>query len=348
MNVAVINDYTKFSGIGRYSSNLSYATNAQLISIVKDPSKLNAEYSGKVFTGFSFPPITTGWYLNQNYPDIFLKKVSNYLKEKLPSGGIIHYASQSLVPFNLSFNEVSTIHDLMAINPRYKNPNMYIKIMKKALNRLEKLRNIITDSAYVRKQLIEYGFSGEIEIIYPPVQDSFKKLTLDKNSLRKKLGLPLDKKLVLNVSTSRPWKNLKAVEETMNLLGEEYRLVRVGEPFQSSYSFNKISDKDLNEIYNSCDVMLFPSIDEGFGYPIAESFSVGLPVVCSDIEVFRETAINAAILCEPRPLELKKSIIEALASSEELSKKGLAIAPKYSYETFEARIKSYYKKNFKL
>ena len=34
--------------------------------------------------------------------------------------------------------------------------------------------------------------------------------------------------------------------------------------------------------------MYFPSLDEGFGIPILEALSFSIPVICSDIEVFRE------------------------------------------------------------
>ena len=43
---------------------------------------------------------------------------------------------------------------------------------------------------------------------------------------------------------------------------------------------------------------VFPSSDEGFGIPVLESFSNDLPVICSDIPIFREIADDNAFYFE--------------------------------------------------
>jgi glycosyltransferase involved in cell wall biosynthesis len=161
-------------------------------------------------------------------------------------------------------------------------------------------------------------------------------------SLRKSLGLPEDKKLVLSVSSQDPRKNLKAVAETMRLLGEEYHLVRVGKPIGASHSFSNIDDVKLNEIYNACDVLLFPSFDEGFGYPIAEAMTVGLPVVASDIPVFHEIAENAAVLVEPDPENLARGVKYAFEVRDYLVYIGIQKAKKYSFHRFKEEVNALY------
>ena len=54
-----------------------------------------------------------------------------------------------------------------------------------------------------------------------------------------------------------------------------------------------ISD-DLADLYfNNAFLYVFPSTNEGFGIPIIEAFSYSVPVVCSDIAVFKEIGNEA-------------------------------------------------------
>ena len=95
----------------------------------------------------------------------------------------------------------------------------------------------------------------------------------------------------------------------------------------------------MNEIYNACDVMSFPSLYEGFGKPLVEGFAAGLPVVASDIEVFRETSGGAAILRDPNDAsDLASGVKFALENSEELIIKGLKRAARFSFESFSSEM----------
>ena len=49
-----------------------------------------------------------------------------------------------------------------------------------------------------------------------------------------------------------------------------------------------LSDAELQWCYRNCEVVLAPSLIEGFGLPVVEALLAGCPVVCSDIPAFRE------------------------------------------------------------
>jgi len=55
-----------------------------------------------------------------------------------------------------------------------------------------------------------------------------------------------------------------------------------------------IDDSELAHAYNAASALVIASIAEGFGLPVVEAFQRGLPVLCSDIAVFRETADGRA------------------------------------------------------
>ena len=186
------------------------------------------------------------------------------------------------------------------------------------------------------------GFEERIEVVYQPIPRYFRKLAVDKAKLRIKLNLPLDKILLLSVSTNRPGKNLKALRDMMHLMDDRYKLVRVGVPVGDSITFRGVSDETLNEIYNACDVLVFPSTEEGFGRPVTEAFKVGLPVVASDIEVMQEVCGDAAILVAPTPCELKRGISDILGNKDEFVNKGIVRSELFSFASFANSLRKFY------
>jgi glycosyltransferase involved in cell wall biosynthesis len=54
-----------------------------------------------------------------------------------------------------------------------------------------------------------------------------------------------------------------------------------------------ISDAEMSWCYRNCELLLAPSIVEGFGLPVAEAQLAGCRIVCSDIPAFREVGSGA-------------------------------------------------------
>lgn len=66
-------------------------------------------------------------------------------------------------------------------------------------------------------------------------------------------------------------------------------------PFRDRIEIRQgLSDLELRQLYDRAAILLVPSLYEGFGIPIIEGLARGLPVVASDIEVFREVGGEAA------------------------------------------------------
>ena len=56
-----------------------------------------------------------------------------------------------------------------------------------------------------------------------------------------------------------------------------------------------IKKKQAVYFYNNAFCYVFPSIDEGFGIPLIESLRAQVPVICSDIEIFKEIGGDSVI-----------------------------------------------------
>ncbi len=223
------------------------------------------------------------------------------------SNDIVHITSQLTDPIYYSSNAIVTIHDLIPFKNfvdskslqlinrlARRNTNFYIKHNYK----------IVTVSNYVKKDILKHFKIDEdnIYVIYPYVSEGFYNMS-DKTTLRMELNLPVDAKLILLVGANTKRKNLSMVERVMNKLDDDFRLVRVGSPIGNSITFSNVEQQTLNKIYNACDLLYLPSLEEGFGYPIPEAFTTDLPVVASNIDVFKETAGDAAVLVGPNILE---------------------------------------------
>jgi len=67
-----------------------------------------------------------------------------------------------------------------------------------------------------------------------------------------------------------------------------HRFVREADLTQQVMFVSGISDAEMQWCYRNCELLLAPSIIEGFGLPVAEALLAGCRVVCSDIPSFRE------------------------------------------------------------
>jgi glycosyltransferase involved in cell wall biosynthesis len=70
-----------------------------------------------------------------------------------------------------------------------------------------------------------------------------------------------------------------------------------------------VPDDVLPLFYNVADVFVSPSLYEGFGLPLVEAMACGIPVICSDIEVFREVAGNAALFVNAQDVEMWADVL---------------------------------------
>jgi glycosyltransferase involved in cell wall biosynthesis len=82
----------------------------------------------------------------------------------------------------------------------------------------------------------------------------------------------------------------------------------------------------MRDVYAEADIMLFPSVHEGFGLPIIEAQATGRPVLTSQLEPMISVSGGAACLVDPFNTESIRSGIQKIISDEpyrrELVEKG--------------------------
>jgi glycosyltransferase involved in cell wall biosynthesis len=327
-----------YSSIDQYSYSFSSVSGFPRIILRTSKDQLSSEYISNlgVFNGaFKLVP-GDGWSFNIQFGSLIYRKA-----KKLLNGKIAHYTTFGLPILNRHPENIVTIHDTFFLDPNDEAYSRYFNISKHFLNRFLTFKNVVAPSEVVKKSLINYGFSHDIEVIYLAPRPEIKFLS-DKEGARKALGLPLDKTLILSVSSGLRRKNLKVVQEVIHRLDSQFRVVRVGPPLAGAINLGQLPIEKLNFAYNACDVFLFPTLAEGYGIPLIESMATGIPIVATDLPITREVAGEAAILTIPDLTGCLEGISRAIDLSEDLRVKGFRRSEKFSEKQFSDHVNSYY------
>jgi len=98
-----------------------------------------------------------------------------------------------------------------------------------------------------------------------------------------------------------------------------------------------ISTDLLRALYQRAVAFVFPSLYEGFGLPVLEAMASGCAVLATNLTSVPEVAGDAALLCDPRNIEVlgqkMRQLFEDEALRQELQRKGRERAGKFSWET---------------
>ncbi len=98
-----------------------------------------------------------------------------------------------------------------------------------------------------------------------------------------------------------------------------------------------VSDDEVISWYHAADAFVFPSVSEGWGLTVLEAQAAGLPVIASDIAVFREYLDDEAAMMVPSedPVALEDAMSRLTQDGElrqRLSSAGAAVARRFSWE----------------
>ncbi len=75
-----------------------------------------------------------------------------------------------------------------------------------------------------------------------------------------------------------------------------------------------VSNRELSALYQQAAALLFPSLAEGFGFPVAEAMTHGLPVVTSAGTATEEVAGGAAVLVDPNDASVVAKAVDVVLS----------------------------------
>jgi len=256
---------------------------------------------------------------------------------------------------------VATIFDVTPLSHPEWHTKANIQQHSKRLLTIKKRADFITTiSESSKKDIVKVlGIDPEkIIVAYPGIDRKrfymIKNKLLIKNKLNK---YGLEPGYLLFVGTLEPRKNIQRLIKAYNLLRLKKKLVLVGRPGKGIEKLtfakniiwlNYVSDEDLPFIYNGASLFIYPSLYEGFGMPVLEAMSSGVPVITSNVSSLPEVVGEAVILVEPKNIKALAGAMKKVTGnkflSNELRKKGLERVKKFTWEKCAKTVISIYEK----
>lgn len=241
-----------------------------------------------------------------------------------------------------------TLHDVIADHhPSLIFPNAKSKYFWKLKQRvaIKQADMVATVSEYSKKEIVKY-FSlpeSKIRLISEAARPVFKVLPTNNGFVTtlEKHGLRNGERFLLYVGGISPHKNLNTLIDAFKQIADsgddKLKLVLVGDykddPFFSAYPDLKakvskfgledrviftgfIPDEDLAYLYNAATLLVFPSLEEGFGLPAIEAMSCGTPVAASKTGSLPEVLGSVGRYFDPLKADEMAAVIRNVLNDE--------------------------------
>jgi glycosyltransferase involved in cell wall biosynthesis len=250
------------------------------------------------------------------------------------AGVDVVHSLASTAPLWGRFARVVTIHDLI-----YRlHPEAHRGVLSLGMRVLVPLAarrsdRVIAVSSNTRDSIVE-AFrlpAAKIDVVPQGLGVTARANPLPEEVVRERFGLG-DRPVVLSVSAKRPHKNLARLVEALALIPAERRpiLVVPGYPTWHERELRAraralgveddvrwpgwVDEAELEGLYAAAACFVFPSLYEGFGLPVLEAMSRGVPVACSGGGSLSEVAGDAALFFDPRNTAAIAAAMETLLS----------------------------------
>jgi glycosyltransferase involved in cell wall biosynthesis len=249
---------------------------------------------------------------------------------------------------------VSMVHDLIPLrfpDVVFRNAahELYYKILIRASVRRSDL--ILTNSEFSKQEIVRELGVDENKICKITLGVNLQAPRDEARDVDMLHRYGLKRPYVMALGSTEPRKNNGRVIEAMRLLQQEHPDLRLaiagnnwrGLGFKSDLigdrvrQLGHVADEDLPALMQSAEMLVFPSLHEGFGFPVIEAMALGVPVVTSSVTALPEVAANAALFADPNDVtsiaERMKQILDNPSLANELRVRGRARAGQFRWDT---------------
>jgi glycosyltransferase involved in cell wall biosynthesis len=360
------------SGLGRYSRSLVNS----LLSL-EDEAFLLTLFKPKGRGKFDAPDhrrlhIVTADYLLPGDAGNALWRFTKFPRLINKNKYSVFHGPSHVLPGKLTCPAIVTMLDLIFLRfPQYFPivDRHYYKVMfKKSARQAD---HIISISQATKSDLISYFDidADKISVVYPGFDDILTPIgSHDLQNIRSTYELP--NHYILYVGNIEPRKNILRLAQAFDFLmasgkiDRETELVVAGQKgwfYKEIFTgidrlksrekirfLGPVYGRDLAGLYQMALVMAYPSLFEGFGYPVLEAMQLGTPVLTSNVSSLPEAGGSAAVLIEPEQVDDIASGLEKIINDEtmreDMTRKGLAHASQFTAERMARETLSIYRR----
>ena len=248
----------------------------------------------------------------------------------------------------------ATIHDMTCWLMPELHAAANVRADKEFAHRLRRANRLIAVSASTRDDAVRLlGLdAGKIEVIHSGVAEEFFEVSPDAAAAAR-AKYALDRPFVLFLGTVEPRKNLDLLLDAFAALPaslrEEFELVVAGPLGWAPAAtvarlkagggvryLGYVPESAVAPLTAAATVFAYPSLYEGFGFPVAQAMAAGVPVVTSAVSSLPEIVGDAALTVDPHSAsELRDALSRLLLSPAlrgELAASGVARANLFRWE----------------
>jgi len=245
---------------------------------------------------------------------------------------------------------IATFHDLFVLTGEYSTPEFRLRFAAQARQAAERSDLIIAVSESTARQV-----EGLLQVERSRLRVIPHGVRVPAAASREVVAreVVVRQPIILFVGAIQKRKNVRRLVEAFERTPAEWKLALAGslgygaaEVLQTVEQSRRrrdititgyISDEELERLYGRASLFAFPSLDEGFGIPVLEAMSRGLPVLTSNRSALPEVAGDAALLVNPEETEAIAAGLNRLIAEEglreELSRRGLERSRGYTWES---------------
>ncbi len=291
------------------------------------------------------------------------RKIRGFAPDLLVSKFWMPFFAPSLgyVAKSLEASGTVNISILDNVIPHEKRPGD-IKLTKYYLNHNH---GFIVMSETVKNDLLSLKPAAAFESHPHPLYDHFGEKP-DKLSARERLGIGIDKNVLLFFGFIRDYKGLDILLEAMARLGEHYVLVIAGESYGSFDKYDEIikknklgdrvvrhvryiSDGEVPDYFSAADVCVLPYKSATQSGIVGIAYHFGLPIIATDTGSLREMIEpygTGIMVKEADPAQLKDAIEMYFSghNEEAMASNIMAYKDKYNWESLALTIEKLYER----
>ncbi len=238
---------------------------------------------------------------------------------------LFHSPDFVLPPVNGRIPTLLTVHDLSFVHSPETFPEKLVAYLNRVVPwSVKRATHILADSLATKRDLITIWQvpSEKISVLYCGVNERFQPITdeAELTAVRQKYDLGKNPYL-LCVGTVQPRKNYQMLIRAFRPVADQFShnlIIAGGKGWLYDEMLSEVErqglngrvrfigfvdDADLPALYSGADLVVMPSLYEGFGLPLLEAMACGVPTISSNVsslpEVVGETAVQLPPKDEP-------------------------------------------------